>query len=144
MTPENAKSKYPARNKKPADGEYTFYVFRPDTDPASKFNAVNVNKLGQKTCKVQLSCSVTGAYVSTRFDAAEKGKARLAAFLKSASGTDVNPADLNDDNFVDAILTLAAGKKVRATIKRRDDYVAPNGTAFPQYNVSGFAPADPF
>jgi hypothetical protein len=144
MTPENAKSKYPAKNKKPADGEYTFYVFNIDTDTASTFCSVKVNKLGQKTCKVQLSCSVTGAYVATRFDAAEKGKARLAAFLKAASGTEVNAADLTDDNFTDAITSLACGKKVRATIKRRDDYVAPNGTAYPQYNVSGFAPADPF
>jgi hypothetical protein len=144
MTPENAKSKYPKKLKTPADGEYTFYVFKPDTDPTSKYNAVKVNKLGQTTCKVQLSCSVTGAYVATRFDTAEKGKPRLAAFLKAASGTDVNPADLNNENFVDAILTLAAGKRVRATIKRRDDYVAPDGTSHAQYNVSGFAPADPF
>jgi hypothetical protein len=144
MTPENAKSKYPAKNKKPADGEYTFYVFKPDVDPASKYCAVKVNKLGQKYCKVQLSCSVTGAYVSTKFDTAEKGKARLAGFLKAASGTDVNPSDLNEDNFVDAILTLSVGKRVRASIKRRDDFVAQDGSVHPQYNVSGFAPADPF
>jgi len=144
MTPENAKSKYPKKLKSPADGEYTFYVFKPDVEPGSKFNAVKVNKLGQTTCKVQLSCSVTGAYVATRFDAAEKGKTRLAAFLKAASGTEVNAADLTNENFVDAILTLAVGKKVRASIKRRDDYVAQDGSVHPQYNVSGFAPADPF
>jgi hypothetical protein len=144
MTPENAKSKYPAKNKKPADGEYTFYVFNIDTDPGSQYCSIKMNKLGVRTCKVQLSCSVTGAYVSTRFDTADKGKPRLVAFLKAASGTDVNPEDLNDLNFMDAIQSLACGKKVRATIKRRDDYVAPNGTAYPQYNVSGFAPADPF
>ena len=144
MTPENARSKYPKKLKTPADGEYTFYIFKPDVEPGSKYNAVKVNKLGQTTCKVQLSCSVTGAYVSTRFDAAEKGKARLAGFLKAASGTEVNAADLTNDNFVDAILSLAAGRKVRATIKRRDDYIDPNGNAHAQYNVSGFAPADPF
>lgn len=138
------KRNIPDKNKKPADGEYTFYVFDVDDSPEARFPAVTVNKLGNKTCKVALSCRVTGAYVTTRFDVAEKGRNRLAAFLKAASGQAIDPAQLTEDNFVEAIKSLACRKKVKASIKRRDDYVAPNGTAYPQFNVTGFAPADPF
>lgn len=136
--------KYPETNKKPADGEYTFYVFPVDDSPTAKFPAVKVNKLGQRTCKVGLSCSASGARVNTTFDASEKGVKRLAAFLTAASGQQVEPSSLADDNFVDAIKTLACGKKVKAQIKRREDYVAPNGTAYPQYSVAYFASPDPF
>lgn len=136
--------KYPETNKKPADGEYTFYVFPIDDSPTAKYPAVKVNKLGQRTCKVGLSCSSTGARVNTTFDATEKGVKRLAAFLTAASGQQVDPSSLVDDNFVDAIKTLACGKKVKAQIKRREDYVAPNGQAYPQYSVAYFASPDPF
>lgn len=136
--------KRPERNKKPADGEYTFYVFDVDDSPTAKYPAVKVTRLGFRACKVFLSCDSTGAYVSTSLDASEKGVKRLAAFLSAASGQQVDASTLNDDNFVDAIKSLACRKKVKASIKRRDDYVAPSGIAFPQYNVSGFAPADPF
>lgn len=136
--------KYPEKNKKPADGEYTFYVFPVDDSPTAQYPAVKVNKLGQRTCKVGLSCSSTGASVNTTFDASEKGVKRLAAFLSAASGQQVDASTLSEDNFVDAIKTLACTKKVKAQIKRRDDYVAPNGQAYAQYTVGYFATPDPF
>ena len=139
-----SEQKYPEKNKKPADGEYTFYVFPVDDSPTAKYPAVKVNKLGQRTCKVGLSCSTTSASVNTTFDASEKGVKRLAAFLSAASGQNVDAATLTEDNFVDAIKTLACTKKVKAQIKRRDDYVAPNGMSYPQYNVSYFVSPDPF
>ena len=141
MSTDNRESK---ANKKPADGEYTFYVFRLDDGPDAKYPSVKVNKLGQRTCRVGLSCSVTKARVNTSFDATEKGVKRLAAFLSAASGQQIDTSTLTEENFVDAIKTLACEKKVKATIKRRDDYVNPAGQAFPQYNVSGFASPDPF
>lgn len=136
--------KFPEKNKKPADGEYTFYIFDVDDSPTAKYPAVKVNKLGQRICKIALSCGSTGAYVTTNLDATEKGVKRLAAFLSAASGQAVDPATLNEDNFVDAIKTLACRKKVKAQIARRDDYVAPSGQAYPQYTVGYFASPDPF
>lgn len=138
-TPSNygEKKTYPPANKTPADGTYTFYVFK-----LSEWSVGKTAK-GNGYVKVDLSAPC-GARVKTKFFVTEKAAKRTVDFIRACSGVTVKPAEIADETALAAAISeLCCGKKVNATIKRGEDSTF-NGNTYPQYDVSGFATPDPF
>ena len=133
----NQKSKYPPANKEPADGEYTFYVFK-----LSDWSVGKTAK-GNGYVKVDLSAPC-GARVKTKFFVTDKAAKRTVDFIKAASGVTVSPAEIADENALAACISdLCCGKKVTADIKRGKDSEY-QGKTYPQYDVTGFRAPAPF
>lgn len=133
----NQKSKYPPANKEPADGTYTFYVFK-----LGEWSVGRTAK-GNGYVKVDLSAPC-GARVKTKFFVTEKAAKRTIDFIKSCSGVTLKAAEIADEVTLAAAITdLCCGKKVTADIKRGPDSEF-NGNKYPQYDVSGFRAPEPF